>query len=165
MSFRTVYNAPLPTLWLGSVVTELSDEGCQHLICMRPRCDCVRLDGGQEIAFFFLPLVELEKQVKPRKGNEQIVARLDDGFERLGIEFDSSSWVHRKFRTSTGNDAIFAANSESDGDFKFTDNHNIEYKWRGELKAEYAQRIAQKFAESLSRVAIDESEWLRRMAK
>ena len=165
MSFRTVYNAPLPTLWLGSVVTELSDEGCQHLICMRPRCDCVRLDGGKEIAFFLLPLVELEKQVKLRKGNEQIVARLDDGFERLGIEFDSSSWVHRKFRTSTGNDAIFAVKLKSDSDFKFTDTRNIEYKWRGELKAEYAQRIAQKFAESLSRVAIDESEWLRRMAK
>lgn len=165
MSFRTVYNAPLPTLWLGSVVTELSGERCQHLICMRPRCDCVRLDGGQEIAFFFLPLVELEEQVKPKKGNEQIVARLDDGFERLEIEFDSSSWVHRKFRPSTGNDAILAVRSESDDYFEFTDNRNIKYKWRGELKAEYAQRIAQKFAESLSRVAIDESEWLRRMAR
>ena len=168
MSFRTVYKAPLPTLWLGSVVTELSSEGDQHLICMRPRCDCVRLDEEKEITFFFLPLlllVEPGNIVKPRKGNEQIVVRLDDKFERLRIELDSSSWVHRQFRPSTGSDAVVAAKSESDGDFKFTDICKTEYKWRGELKAEYAQRIAQKFSESLSRVAIDESEWLRRMAK
>ena len=168
MSFRTVYNAPLPTLWLGSVVTELSSERDQHLICMRPRCDCVRLDEKKEIAFFFLPLlplVESEKTVKPRKGKEQIVVRLDDKFERLRIELDSSSWVHRQFRPSTGSDAVVAAKSEHNDDFRFTDICRTEYKWRGELKAEYAQRIAQRFAESLSRVAVDESEWLRRMAR
>lgn len=50
MSFRTVYNAPPPLLWLGSVVTELSDGDERHLICMRPRCDCVRLK--EDTSFF-----------------------------------------------------------------------------------------------------------------
>lgn len=54
MSFRTVFNAPPPTLWLGSVVTEVMDGPGRHLICMRPRCDCVRLK--EETSFFFLPL-------------------------------------------------------------------------------------------------------------
>ncbi len=36
MSFRTVYNAPPPTLWLGTVVTAFQADSEQHLICMRP---------------------------------------------------------------------------------------------------------------------------------
>ena len=162
MSFRTVYNAPLPILWLGSVVTKLSSEEDQHLICMRPRCDCVRLEKDKKTTFFFLPLVELGKK---GKGKQQIVVRIGDQFERLRIEFDSSSWVLQQFSPSTGNDAVVAAKSGSNGDFKFTDIDGNEYKWRGELKAEYAQKIAQDFAAELSRVAVDESEWLRRMAR
>jgi len=158
MSFRTVYNAPLPTLWLGSVVTKLSDEGePQHLICMRPRCDCVRLKD--ETTFFFLSL-------KPEKKKEQIVVKLDnDTFKLLGIEFDSAGWILQKFKPSKENNAVIAKRSESNSHFKFTDSDNTQYKWQGELKAEYAQRIARNFAEKLSRLAVDESEWLRRMAK
>ena len=47
----------------------------------------------------------------------------------------------------------------------FTDTCDKRYTWQGELKAEYAQRIAQTFSTTLSRVAVDESEWLRRMAE
>ncbi len=155
MSFRTVYGAPPPTLWLGTVVSEAG--GKQHLICMRPRCDCVRLN--EETMFFFLPLVA------PKKGMDQIVVSLDDTFERLGIERDPGGWALRKFKPSTGSGAVIAAKRESDGDFEFTDTCENQYKWRGELKAEYAQRIAQTFGTTLSRVAIDESEWLRRMAR
>ena len=156
MSFRTVYNAPSPTLWLGSVVTELSDKGERHLICMRPRCDCVRLT--EETLFFFLPLYE------PGKTKQQIVVKLDDKFKRLGIEFDSSGWVCQKFKPLPEHEAVIAT-PQNDGRFEFTDSCNKRYVWRGELKAEYAQRIAQSFAERLSRVAVDESEWLRRMAR
>ena len=57
-----------------------------------------------------------------------------------------------------------ATRQEPDGVFEFTDTCDRRYRWRGELKAEYAQRIAQALATELSRVAVDESEWLRRMA-
>ena len=157
MSFRTVYNAPPPVLWLGSVVTESPHENARHLICMRPRCDCVRLE--EETSFLFLPLVE------PRKGTEQIVVRLNGTFKRLSIEPDSAGWDRRQFKPPKGNGAVIAARRESDGGFEFTDTCDKRYRWRGELKAEFAQRIAQTFAASLSRVAVDESEWLRRMAR
>ena len=157
MSFRTVYNAPPPILWLGSIVTESSDGDERHLICMRPRCDCVRLE--EKTSFFFLPLVE------PRKEREQIVVRFDATFKRLGIQLDPVGWVRRQFTPLTGNGAVTAAKRESDGGFEFADACGKRYTWRGELKAEYAQRIAHIFATTLSRVAVDESEWLRRMAK
>ena len=156
MSFRTVYNAPPPILWLGSIVTLSNADGERHLICMRPRCDCVRLKN--ETAFFFLPLVG------PKKGMNQIVVSIDNTFKRLGIETDPVGWVLRNFEPSTASGPVIATRQEPDGGFEFMDTDNGRYKWRGELKAEYAQRIAQTFGGTLSRVAIDESEWLRRAA-
>ena len=157
MSFRTVYNAPTPMLWLGSVVTETMNDEERHLICMRPRCDCVRLK--EESSFFFLPLVE------PRKAQEQLVVRLGNEFKRLGIELVPAGWVHRRFKPSEDNRAVTAIKDEASGVFVFRDTCDQRYTWRGELKAEYTHRIAQNFAKMLSRVAVDESEWLRRMAK
>ena len=156
MSFRTVFNAPPPTLWLGSVLTEMVDSGAKHLICLRPRCDCVRLDG--ETPFLFLPLVA------PRKGKDQLVVRLDSGFMRLGIGLDPNGWVHRRFKPPEGTRSLTATKEEPGGVFMFTDTCNTRYTWQGELKAEYTQRIVQIFTMTLSRVAVDESEWLRRMA-
>ena len=155
MSFRTVFDAPAPTLWLGSVVTATVDEGETHLICMKPRCDCVRLE--EMTSFFFLPLVE------PQKEKEQLVVRLGQEFKRLGIRFDPASGIRRQFQPSEGSRAV-TAKQEFNGDFEFMDACGKRYIWRGELQAEYAQRIAQTFATTLSRVAVDESEWLRRKA-
>ena len=157
MSFRTVYNAPPPKLWLGSVVTMTENGDERHLICMRPWCDSVRL--GDETAFIFLPLVEPR-----RKMEKQLVVRLGSDFRRLGIELDSASLVRRRFKPSKDGHAVVATKRELDGGFEFTDTCDKRYTWQGELKAEYAQRIAQTFATTLSRVAVAESEWLRRMA-
>ncbi len=159
MSFRTVFNAPPPILWLGSIVTAMMAGEERHLICMRPRCDCVRLK--EETSFLFLPLVELTKN------KEQLVIKLDQEFKRMGIEQDSSGWEILHFNPSEcGNPSpVTATRRPSDGEFEFSDTCNRLYTWRGELKAEYAQRIAQNFATILSRPAVDESEWLRRMAR
>ena len=151
-----MFNEPPPTLWLGSVVTEMIDGEGIHLICMRPRCDCVRLDKGT--SFFFLPLGD------PEKRREQLVVRLGDEFKRLGIGFDSSDWVLKKFKPLNPDHAIIAT-KEPDNTFVFADTDSKRYTWRGELKAEYVQRIAQTFATKMSLVAVDESEWLRRMAR
>ncbi len=43
----------------------------------------------------------------------------------------------------------------------FTDINDARYKWVAELRLEHAQRIANKFAFNLSRIGLDESEWLR----
>ncbi|MDE2847894.1 MAG: response regulator receiver domain [Gemmatimonadota bacterium] len=158
MSFRTVFNAPPPTLWLGSIVTAVMDGDEQHLICMRPRCDCVRLK--KRTSFLFLPLVE------PTKHKEQLVIKLDQEYKRMGIELDSSDWVLIQFNPSESSSPspVTATKRQSDGGFEFTDTCNRLYTWRGELTAENAQRIAQNFATKQSRVAVDESEWLRRLA-
>ena len=157
MSFRTVFNAPAPTLWLGSVVTAELDDKETHLVCMRPRCDSVRLDDVT--SFLFLPLVQ------QRKGKEQLVVRVGMRYLRLQIALDSSGWVRREFEPTSSDRAVTATKDESCGAFFFTDKCGRRFTWQGELKAEHAHRVAQAFATSLSRVAVDESEWLRRTVK
>ena len=157
MSFRTVFNAPPPTLSLGTVVSWESDIEEQFLLCLRPRCDCVRLTA--ETTFLFLPLSE------PQKQSQQIVVRLGNQFKRLAIGRNPEGWVLRQFRPSGRSGSVTATKSDVGGNFLFTDTCGLQYKWQGELKAEYAQRIVQAFSEDMSRVAVDESEWLRRMAK
>ena len=154
MSFRTVFNAPPPTLWLGSVVTTELDGKDAHLLCMRPRCDSVRLDGAT--SFFFLPLVE------DRKGRDQLVVKVGDEYRRLGIALDSAGWVIRNFLPNDGGRSITALQDDLQKDFYFEDQDGERFVWQGELKSEYAQRVAHTFAASLGRIAVDESEWLRR---
>ena len=157
MSFRTVYNAPPPTLWLGSVIVGLSDGDERYLFCIQPRCDCVRLVGNNQ--FFFLPLVE------PKKEMEQIVVRLDNNYKLFGIEFDFAKGISLTFEPSMEHKAVLAKELSNDGSFEYKDENDNVYKWLGELKAECAQAIVHRLANKLSRIATDGSEWLRRISK
>ena len=50
---------------------------------------------------------------------------------------------------------------EENGSYYFSDANDNRYKWMGELRFEHAQRISNEFAANISRVGLDESEWLR----
>ena len=49
--------------------------------------------------------------------------------------------------------------------WKMQTTDGLTFEWVAELKNEYAQRIANDFAGSLSRVGVNESEWVRRSGK
>jgi hypothetical protein len=48
-----------------------------------------------------------------------------------------------------------------EGGFLFNSNDNVVYKWIADLKPAHAQRIANNFAYTFSRVGLIESEWNR----
>ncbi len=54
------------------------------------------------------------------------------------------------------------AQKGADG-FTFTAVDKQRYEWIGELKAEVAHSVGQTLASTLLRIALDKSEWLRRM--
>ena len=156
---RTVFNAPPPRLWLGTVVRRNGSEDDGHgslLICLRPRCDSVRLK--KKTSFAFLPLGE------PEQAQMQLVVRLGKSYQRRGITVDASGWTVHEFKPDDCGDTVVARKEDSAGAFVFTDAGGCKYEWLGELKAEFAHRVAQTFADTLSRVAVDDSEWLRRSA-
>ena len=157
LHFRTVFNAPSPTLRLGSVLRRSHENEEQFFVCMRPRCDSVRLQ--QTATFFLLPLID------PAGKPIQIVLRTNaDTYKRVGVCMEMNQWLLVPFQPDQDTKSVIAK-CNGDADFYFTDTCNIRFDWLGELKMEFAQRIAQEFASELSRVAVTDSEWLRKEEK
>ena len=153
LHFRTVFNAPSPTLRLGSVLRREK----QFFVCMRPRCDSVRLQ--QTATFFLLPLID------PAGKPIQIVLRTNaDTYKRVGVCMEMNQWLLVPFQPDQDTKSVIAK-CNGDADFYFTDTHNTRFDWLGELKMEFAQRIVHEFTSGLSRVAVTDSEWLRREEK
>ena len=154
-NFRTVFNAPSPILRLGSVLRRRSHDNENYFVCMRPTCDSVRLQ--EETTFLLLPLVE------PYGKSAQIVLRTDaDVYRRVSVSTKMNQWLVEKFAPNPEKASVVA--EHDDLGFFFTASNRARFEWLGELKASFAQRLAQEFASGLSRVAVDDSEWLRREA-
>ena len=152
-NFRTVFNAPPPVLQLGTMLRKPNDKGTSYFLCMRPKCDSVRLK--EKTAFLLLPLVA------PQSNSIQLVLRTDgDTYRRVSVCMETNQWSLVNFVPDENRGSVVA--ERSDSCFYFTDERYVRFHWLGELKAEFAQRIAQLFATGLSRVPINNSEWLRR---
>ena len=67
-----------------------------------------------------------------------------------------------KFTPQVESQLILA--NESNGNYYFESNHGERFLWLADLKDSHAQREVHKFANQVSRVGLDESEWLRRWA-
>ena len=156
MCLRTVFDEPLKRLWMGTAVRIREKSGCfRHFLCMRPRCDSVRMT--KEESFLFVPLS------CPRAKTFQIVAPIDqeaDSNRRFSVDMDMSEWKMDDFEPDSDAEAVVAARDGAISYFLSTD--KTKYEWIGELKLELAHSLAQTLASSLSGVALDRSEWLRR---
>lgn len=163
-NFRIVFNAPSPILQLGTVLQKPSDANAgdanasdangSYFLCMRPRCDSVRLK--KKTAFLLLPLL-----TEPKPNSVQLVLRRDrDTYQRVSVCMETSQWLLVNFVPDENSGSVVAKGSYPC--FYFIDEKCDRFRWLGELKAEFAQRVAQDFAAGLSRVPINNSEWLRR---
>lgn len=132
-----------PTLSLGTIV---KDSDNHYYVCIQQRCDSVRLDNKRR--FLFLPLEEKGKN--PIMVNKEL---------KLGISKASYAIKTVKFAPSEGQTTIIAMR---EGDkFLFKSIYAEIFEWITELKDLHAQRIADAYTSQLSRVGLDESEWLR----
>ena len=154
-NFRTVSNSPPPILQLGTALEKRNrEDGNALYLCMRPRCDSLRLQNAE--TFLLLPLID------PVRGTIQLVLKTDKGeYLRRSLCTSPSQWLLVEFAPDDSKRCVVAVKG-ADGQFSFTSTNGTRFNWIGELKAEFAQRVAQHFASGLSRVATDNSEWLRR---
>ncbi|MBC8769410.1 hypothetical protein H4O18_15540 [Arenibacter sp. BSSL-BM3] len=146
----------LPRLTLGTLVKQLPIAELQEerfFLCIQARCDSVRLDELRK--FLFLPLEKVE-------GNSKFHFVTEDNskFIRLNIVKDAFELRTIKFQPSEKSQIVQA--EESAGQFYFKSYHNEHFQWLADLKDAHAQREANNFATKISRVGLDESEWLRR---
>ena len=154
-NFRTVSNSPPPILQLGTALEKRNrEDGNDLFLCMRPRCDSLRLQNAE--TFLLLPLIN------PVRDTIQLVLKMDnDKYSRRSLCTSPSQWLLVEFAPDDSKKCVVAEQGK-DGQFFFTSTNGTRFNWIGELKAEFAQRVTQHFASGLSRVATDNSEWLRR---
>ncbi|RMD90066.1 MAG: hypothetical protein D6813_09715 [Calditrichaeota bacterium] len=149
---RSYYKQHRPRLTLGTIL-KVESETPEFWLCIQPRCDCVVRDKSSR-AFPFLPLLI--------KGDN---SKFDT------VLFDENKYIRTQSVTNpfeiklihfkpSANEEIITAKEENDS-YYFKDTENNKYKWMGELRFEHAQRISNEFAANISRVGLDESEWLR----
>ena len=70
--------------------------------------------------------------------------------------------MHREFKAEKGIIKPIQVNEE----YRFKEsNGGKQFYWMGELRDNFSQRIINNLGSHLSRVGLDESEWLRRSAK
>lgn len=142
-------NSRVPYLTLGVVIQ--SDSG--FFLCIQQKCDSLRMEQDEKRKFLFLPLNE--------EGSYPIIFKNESGeYVRLKVNINNCHYLQIKQFEQTQN-GIVQANIDN-GKYYFYDTEGFRYKWILDLKDSHAQRIANKFAAELSRVGLDESEWLRR---
>lgn len=142
-----------PLLTSGVVI----NEGTRYLLCIQQKCDSVRIPDGEQRKFLFLPMKENDQNFDVLFKNES------GGYTHLSIcDKECHSLEIIEFAPFE-NSGIVQAQAE-DGVYYFTAvrEDQIKFKWILDLKEAHAQRIANNFAAQLSRVGLDESEWLRR---
>lgn len=142
-----------PKMSLGTLIKELSTDGsnAKYFVCIQAKCDSVRLK--KERKFLFLPLT------KSASSKFQIVVS-EDSYTKLQIIKDTYELKTIKFKPIDEGDSILAEKQESNFVFKST--YNEQYIWICDLKDLHSQRISSNYAYQLSRIGLDESEWLRR---
>lgn len=153
----TLRQAP-PDSWrqlsMGTVVVRTGSDEPATLLCVTPRCDSVRLTD--KTAFLFLPLTDA-------KATPQIVVPVGaNQHRRMTISLNPSQWRSLDFVPESDRQCVLARRNGTDQPFIFEDAYGEEYRWVGELKPEYAHSIAQAIAVRMSRIPLNESEWIRR---
>lgn len=141
----------LPTVKLGTVI----HDGGHYFLCLTPVCDSVRLKGGKA-KFLFGRLDE-----HPDKFNF-IVA--DEG-ERKRLLIDRKDLFLKTFELRPSTDEVvrvelkyidYAIPLAEEGDY---------IRWIAEMKPMQAQRVVGSITSNLSRIGLDEFEWLRQLAE
>ncbi|MCX2582730.1 response regulator receiver domain [Pedobacter sp. MR22-3] len=141
-----------PKLSLGTLVkSSINHE--KYYLCIQQRCDSVRISEDEKRRFLFLPL-----DVATGKFNFITT----DGIK---LHYAKKSYNLRTLKfASNDNGAIHALPVDDKYLFRqmYDDDGDEQFIWIMDLKDLHAQRIVSDYAASLSRVGLDESEWLRR---
>jgi hypothetical protein len=138
-----------PKLTLGTVIRSFTNQN-NYYICIQQRCDCVRIKRDMERKFLFLPLSI------SADNNFHIIT--PDGI-KLKLEKKSYSVKTIKFKCESNDGEIKGI--EQSNKYIFKEIYNEEFEWILDLKDLQSQRIITNYVVELSRIGLDESEWLR----
>lgn len=140
----------IPKLSLGTIIKQNDTE--DYFLCIQAKCDSVRITDERK--FLFLPLTS--------SLNRKFQIVVEDGDTYIKLEIPKEAYKLRtiKFVPTKHNDKILG--QLDDSSYYFTSTYEEKFLWICDLKDAHAQRVANAYSAQLSRVGLDESEWLRR---
>ena len=157
MSLRKHYESATRMLRLGTI---LSGPDNKFFVCLQPECDCIRLKLNKNRAFLFVETFEVQAQ-----GDADVfhlVVEAGATFRRFRLSPKVFRSHVETFMPDKDTRTVKADADDGKWAFRSADGQRT-YSWLGQLKPDYAQRVAATFAAELARVGLTESEWLRRM--
>lgn len=138
----------------GTIVKYTYNDKEEYLLCIQQSCDSVRITQNTR-NFLFLPLIQT------RKNKEEAI--VINQAKHLFVNNESFSLRIFTFETKENETEITTIIEEGRAVFK--DSNNICFEWVAELKELFAQHIVSLYAANLSRVGINNSEWMRLQGK
>lgn len=144
-----------PRLTTGTIVKyEKTPKHWNFLLCIQQSCDSVRISPKEKRTFLFLPLTQDTK-------GEAVITEEN---KHLIVDNRSYSLESHKFSPTNNNETLIIA-KKIKNKYVFQDSDKKQFIWVAELKKLFAQHIVSAYASQLSRVGIDNSEWIRLMGK
>jgi hypothetical protein len=158
-----------PRLEFGTIVSR-NDE---YFVCLQPLCDTVRLK--ENTRFIFAPSAvasqEYPKAAKPGAGDDSkkrekkppkafdIVVISPEG-ENVRLRVSNKASETQTFIFAPDEDKVISARKDG-GVWSFSCADGSVFQWIADLRGPFVQRLAQRVANDLSRIGLDEFEWLR----
>ncbi|WP_426672044.1 response regulator receiver domain [Mucilaginibacter sp. McL0603] len=154
-----------PKLTLGTVLKGTKNN--QYWICIQQKCDSVRIQANESRKFLFLPL-----DVITDDKSFHFLEQTEGSFVKLKVDYNTHKIRTIRFQANL-NEMVYARKYGknpnylfkplySKGHKKFDAKSDEMFQWAFDLKDAHAQKVANHYAAQLSRVGLDESEWLRR---
>ena len=163
MQMKTRYGGRPPFLTLGTVLYSCGT----YWFCLQARCDSVRINGCRSF-----PLVPMKRINATKKAIDVVV----EDFEIVLLH--GSDWVYLKlpltpfemrmieFRANEETKQVTAsATDESCQAWELEAVGRLKFEWVAELKDEMAQRIVNDYSAKISRVGVNDPEWVRRSGR
>jgi len=145
-----------PFLTQGTILkSESPIASVNYWLCIQPRCDCVRIDEKRD--FYFLPLNVVESE---NDKFDIVIPGEDEDFVKLEIGFQTYNGKAFEFPVQSPDEKVIKAEPQEES-FVFKTPDGKKFTWIAEMKYEQIQRVAHEFASKLTRVGLNEYEWLR----
>ena len=156
-----------PKLTLGTIIK--GNKSTTLWICIQQRCDSVRINNDEQRRFLFLPIEIVENgkfNFVIKENNHFIKLRLGTvSYNLRTIRFKATKdemVLARKFGKSK---KYFFIQKYKKGHPNYDSDYDENFEWVMDLKDAHAQRVVNKYISNLSRIGLDESEWLRRWSE
>jgi hypothetical protein len=149
---RRINDGFAPSLGLGSI---LKDPDGHYMMCIIPPCDAARPKEKQYFPFVHLKKSKLESPFS-------YAAKDSTGDDVFLAAPDSVSWkklMLRRFSPAAPNARVIA--TCNDRVWHFVDADKKRYEWLGDVKAHLALKLASDLAPGLTRIGVNEFDWLR----